>query len=134
MYFSYLIQTLFYFSFCFSAKSSAHYTLDVYPSEVYFNEYQSNTPTVVAVSLVAVVCVVAALFLLYDMLVSREMRKMKKQQDRLKSVFAKRMERSSIRNLVVADGGSDGKKSISPEGLQKIFDELDKDGGGTIDW
>lgn len=97
-----------------------------------FSEFQSSTPVVVAVSLVAVICFVTGIFLLYDILVRREARELRAQAGRNKMNFARAIAKGSTANLFAVDP-ADGKKKMTPEALGDLFKHLDKDGNGSVE-
>eukprot|EP00578_Thalassiosira_sp_NH16_P002284 CAMPEP_0181139862 /NCGR_PEP_ID=MMETSP1071-20121207/35004_1 /TAXON_ID=35127 /ORGANISM="Thalassiosira sp., Strain NH16" /LENGTH=488 /DNA_ID=CAMNT_0023226789 /DNA_START=34 /DNA_END=1497 /DNA_ORIENTATION=- len=106
------------------SNTSSTYSLSIYPTAIVFQEFETNTPTVVAVSLVAVICVVASLFFVYDLLVRREIRALKEQSDRYKQKFGEIVKsRPSTCNIDLK----------SKTALEILFNKLDKDGNGTVD-
>ena len=75
-------------------------------------------------SIVAVICVVAGLFFIYDLLVRREIRALQAQTERYKKKFGEIVQRrNSTLNVDLR----------SKEAVEILFSKLDKDGNGTVD-
>ena len=75
-------------------------------------------------STVAVICVVAGLFFVYDLLVRREMHALKAQADRYKKNFAAVVQRRA---------STEGISFKDKDALELLFGKLDKDGNGKVD-
>lgn len=107
------------------AATSVTYKLTIYPSEVMLEEYQSNTPVIVVVSLIAIILVIWAIFLFYDVLVRRERRQLKAQLDWNKQQFARRVAQEL--DIQVGNG-----KKVTIQALAGEYNRIDKNSDDLV--
>jgi len=88
-------------------------------------EYQSNTPVIIVVSLIAIILVIWAIFLFYDVLVRRERRQLKAQLDWNKQQFARRVAQEL--DIQVGNG-----KKVTIQALAGEYNRIDKNSDDLV--
>jgi hypothetical protein len=101
-------------------QEHCNFTLDVYPSNTFYDIYSTNTPIVITVSVALVFILTACMFLVYDRLVERRQSVVLRIAEQTTAIVASLFPKN-VRDRLLAGASDKNNKSLAPNSRLKSF-------------